>query len=66
MVFGMLAYLLWAHARGLLSWSELWIVESKFLICGAASTIIGVIFRRQWTKKRNAFQAYEDMLASVC
>lgn len=65
MVFGMLAYLLWAHIRGLLSWSELYVVESKFLIGGAASTILGVFFRRRWTKKCEALRAYEEMLTSI-
>lgn len=65
MVFGMLAYLLWAHARGLLSRSELLIVDSKFLIAGAASTLLGVFFRYQWKKKCAALRAYEEMLTSI-
>lgn len=65
MIFGMLAYLLWAQTRGLLSWSELWVVESKFLIGGAASTLLGVFFRRQWIRKCEALRSYEEILTSI-
>jgi hypothetical protein len=65
LVFGMFAYLIWARSRGLLSWNELWAIESNFVIGGSISLLIGLVFRWRWSSKMNALRAYEQMLASI-
>jgi hypothetical protein len=65
LVFGMLAYLLWARSRGLLGWRELWAMEINFIVGGLISFAIGATFRWRWLKKREGLNDYEQMLASL-
>jgi positive regulator of sigma E activity len=61
----MSAYLVWAYARGLISWEALWATESAVIVMGLLYAAIGALFRRHWQRRRNEFAAYEAMLVSL-
>ena len=65
LVFGMFAYLIWARARSLLSWTQVWTIEGNYVIGGGISLAIGLFFRWRWLKKQDAIRAYEQMLSSI-
>ena len=65
LIFGMLAYLLWARSRGLIDWSELWIIERNSLVAGLINAAIGIAARSRWLKKRDAAIGYEKMMKSI-
>jgi len=65
LVFGMFAYLVWARARSLLSWTEVWTIEGNYVVGGGICLTIGLFFRWRWLKKKDAIRSYEQMLSSI-
>lgn len=64
-VFGGFAYLLWVHARGLIDWPELWVVEFRFFLGGMASAAIGLLYLMRWIHARRAASNYDLMIESL-
>lgn len=60
---GMLGYLVWAEQRGLLTWRGAgFLVAAQVLPFCALLSAVGMLFRKRWSRKKRAAQAFEQRL----